>query len=156
MVMKIEIREWSPEYAQDYIDLSIEWLEKYVYVEPADVEILNNPEKIVLNKGGMIFFAAHEGVNVGTVTMIPMEEGVFELAKLAVTEDYKGNHISDMLMEAGIGYAREHHADKVILFTNSTLIPAIHLYHKFGFQDVPLIDNEYESSDMKMELVDFK
>ena len=150
--MEFEIREWSPEYAQDYIDLSVEWLEKYVYVEPADVEILNHPDEVVLNKGGMIFFAAHEGVNVGTVTMIPMEEGVYELAKLGVTEKYKRNHIGELLMEAGIRFAREHHAHKVILFTSSLLTPAIRLYHKFGFRDVPLIDNEYESSDMKMEL----
>ena len=41
----------------------------------------------------------------------------------------------------------------LILFTNSGLLPAIHLYHKYGFADVPLIDNEYEESDMKMELI---
>ncbi len=27
------------------------------------------------------------------------------------------------------------------------------LYHKYGFAEVPLIDNEYEESDMKMELI---
>ena len=150
--MDIEIREWSPEYAQDYIDLSIEWLEKYVYVEPADIEILHNPEKVVLDKGGMIYFAAHNGVNIGTVTMIPMGEGVYELAKLGVTEEYKGNHISDLLMEVALRFAREHHARKIYLFTSTLLVPAIHLYYKYGFKEVPLIDNEYESSDLKMEL----
>ena len=28
-----------------------------------------------------------------------------------------------------------------------------HFNHKYGFAEVPLIDNEYEESDMKMELI---
>lgn len=149
----MEIVRWKEEYAQDFIDLSIEWLEKYVRVEPADEVILYDPHGAILDDGGMIFFANSEGRNVGTVAMIRMEEGVYELAKLAVTEAVKGLHIGDLLMEAAIGFAKDAHAKKIILFTNSKLIPAIHLYHKHGFLDVPLIDNEYEESDMKMELL---
>ena len=149
----IQIIPWEEKYAQDFIDLSIEWLEKYVRVEPADEEILYDPHGSILDDGGMIFFASRDGRNVGTVAMINMGGGQYELAKLAVTESCKGLHISDLLMEAAIGFARERHAKKIILFTNSRLIPAIHLYHKYGFIDVPLIDNEYEESDMKMELL---
>lgn len=149
----MEIVRWKEEYAQDFIDLSIEWLEKYVRVEPADEVILYDPHGAILDDGGMLFFANSEGRNVGTVAMIRMEEGVYELAKLAVTEDCKGQHVGDRLMEAAIDFAKEAHAKKIILFTNSKLIPAIHLYHKHGFEDVPLIDNEYEESDMKMELL---
>ena len=38
--MEIKIVKWEERYAQDFIDLSVEWLEKYVRVEPADEEIL--------------------------------------------------------------------------------------------------------------------
>ncbi len=149
--MDIKIIKWDDRYAQDFIDLSVEWLEKYVRVEPADEEILYHPHESILDGGGMIFFASHEGVNVGTVSMIHMGDGIYELAKLAVTESYKGNHISDLLMATAITFAEEKGAEKIILFTNSKLVPAIHLYRKYGFIDVPLIDNEYEESDMKME-----
>lgn len=149
----IQIIPWKEEYAQDFIDLSVEWLEKYIRVEPADIEILYDPHGSILDDGGMIFFVNRGGVNVGTVAMINMGNDQYELAKLAVTESCKGQHFSELLMDTAIGFARERHAKKIILFTNSKLIPAIHLYHKYGFVDVPLVDNEYEESDMKMELI---
>jgi len=58
----------------------------------------------------------------------------------------------DMLMYRAISFAKEKGADKIILFTNSKLLPAIRLYEKYGFQRIPLIDNEYEEADIKMEL----
>ena len=149
----LTIIPWEEQYAQDFIDLSIEWLVKYVRVEPADEKILYDPHGSILDDGGMIFFANKDGNNVGTVAMIDMGEGVYELAKLAVTESCKGQHISDLLMDAAIDFAKERHAKKIFLFTNSNLIPAIHLYHKYGFVDIPFTDNEYEESDMKMELI---
>lgn len=149
----MEIVKWKEEFAGDFISLSIEWLKKYVRVEPADEEILYHPHEAVLDKGGMIFFAREDETNIGTVSMIKMGEGTYELAKLAVTESFKGRHMGDKLMEAAIGFAKENNAEKIILFTNSNLIPAIHLYYKYGFRDIPLTDNEYEESDMKMELI---
>lgn len=148
----MDIIQWDDKYAEDFISLSVEWLEKYVRVEPADIEILFNPYKTILDDGGMVFFANHEGTNVGTVAMINMGDGKYELAKLAVTESFKGQHISDLLMETALDFARKKKAERIILFTNSRLIPAIHLYRKYGFKEVQLIDNEYEESDMKMEL----
>ena len=53
----VEIIRWDDKYHQDFIDLSVEWLEKYVSVEPADLEILNHPHENVLDDGGEIFFA---------------------------------------------------------------------------------------------------
>ena len=150
--MAIEIVSWKDEYARDFISLSTEWLEKYVRVEPADEAILYHPHDSILDNGGMIFFARNDGINVGTISMINLDNGIYELAKLAVTESCKGQHISDRLMDAAISFAKEKGASRIILFTNSGLLPAIHLYHKYGFVDVPLIDNEYEESDMKMEL----
>lgn len=148
----ITIVEWEDRFAQDFITLSIEWLEKYVRVEAADEEILYHPHESILNDGGMIFFANSEGVNVGTVSMIKLDGNIFELAKLAVIESCKGKHIGNMLMERSISFAKEKGADIIILFTNSKLLPAIRLYEKYGFQRIPLIDNEYEEADIKMEL----
>ena len=149
---KIQIIPWEERFSQDFIELSVEWLVKYVRVEPADEALLYHPHETILDKGGMIFFANDGVKNVGTVTMLKLEDGIYELAKLAVTETCKGRHIGDKLIQAALGFAKENHAKKVILFTNSRLGPAIHLYHKYGFIDVPLVDNEYEESDMKMAL----
>lgn len=147
----VEIIPWDDAYAQNFIDLSIEWLEKYVSVEPADIEIIYHPHESILDDGGMIFFAKYSEEIVGTVGMIKVGD-TFELVKLAVTEKYKGLKIGHLLIERAIQFAKDQQVKKVYLFTNHKLLPAIHLYHKYGFYDVPLIDNEYIESDMKMDL----
>lgn len=149
---QIVIRSWEDAFAEDFIRLSLEWLEKYVCVEPADEEMLVHPHETILDIGGAIYFASSGSVNVGTVSMIPLGEGVYELAKLAVTGDCKGRGIGGILMETALDFAKTHHAKRIILFTNHVLRPAIRLYERFGFREVPLTDAEYESADVKMEL----
>ncbi|MGN0034653.1 MAG: GNAT family N-acetyltransferase [Coriobacteriales bacterium] len=148
----IEIVRWSDSYADDYVNLSVEWLEKYVRVEAADKAILYHPHEAVLDSGGMILFARDGDVNVGTVTLIRKDEHTFELAKLAVTEVYRSRHIGDQLVRAALAFAEEKGAERIVLFTNSRLRPAIHLYEKHGFRHVAMEENEYEESDMKMML----
>ena len=149
--MEIKIVKWEDRFAKAYIDLSIEWLEKYVSVEPGDLEIIEHPYEAVLNNGGMIWFALINNTAVGTVTMIKSNDS-YEVAKLAVTEKYKKLGIGERLMKVAIEFARENSTKKIYLFTNHNLIPAINLYKKCGFVQIPLIDNKYIESDMKMEL----
>lgn len=150
--MDIKIIAWDERYAEDFISLSIEWLEKYVSVEPADKEIIYHPYEAVLSNGGMIFFALDGDKAVGTVAMIPAKDGEIELAKLAVTESYKGQGIGGRLIEQALMYAKENKYSRVLLYTNKKLLPAIHLYKKYGFREVQLLNNKYIESDMKMEL----
>ena len=148
---EIKIVEWADNYHQAFIDLSVEWLERYVSVEPADLEILYHPYESILNDGGEIFFALIDGDIAGTVAMIK-NGSAFELAKLAVTEKHKGKKIGNLLMERCITFAKEKCAEKIILYTNHKLIPAICLYKKYGFCEVDIGNNKYIESDMKMEL----
>lgn len=149
--MKFKIIKWEDRFAKAYIDLSIEWLEKYVSVEPGDLEIIEHPYEAVLNNGGMIWVALLDNTPIGTVTMIKSNDS-YEVAKLAVTEKYKKLGIGKRLMKVAIEFARENSTKKIYLFTNHNLIPAINLYKKCGFVQIPLIDNKYIESDMKMEL----
>ena len=147
------IREWEDAFADDYVRLSLEWLEKYVRVEAADEAVMYHPHESVLNIGGAIWFAAENGVNVGTVSMIPIGEGEYELAKLAVTESCKGRGAGSLLMQTAMAFAERVGARRVMLFTNSRLRPAIHLYEKFGFVHMPLGDSEFDTADVRMEAV---
>lgn len=146
------IEEWNETYRQDFISLSLEWLEKYLSVEPIDLEILNDPEGYILSKGGRIFFARQGDDIVGTVSMIPQSEGIFELAKLAVTEKYQGLRIGHMLMTRCIQFAHEQQAQKIVLFTAETLKAAVKLYQSHGFSAVPLEDKRYVEADLFMVL----
>lgn len=104
---QIKIVEWEDQYSKDFISLSVEWLEKYVYVEPGDLEIINHPHRAVLNNGGNIFFAKHGDRVVGTVAMIRYDVDTFELAKLAVTKDFKGMKIGNQIMERCLLFAKK-------------------------------------------------
>ena len=149
---EVKIIEWEDKYSQDFISLSVEWLEKYVFVEPGDLEIINHPHEAVLNNGGNIFFAKYGDRVIGTVAMIKYDDDTFELAKLAVTEAFKGMKIGNQFMERCLLFAKEKSAKKIILYTNHKLTPAIGLYNKYGFKEVALENNKYLESDIKMVL----
>lgn len=149
---EVKIVEYEEKYHSDLRRLSYEWLEKYVSVEPEDEKILNNPKEVILDKGGFIFFAKYNDELVGTVSLIKVDENTFELAKLAVTEKYQGLKIGKLLMEKCLHVAKQKNAKKVILFTNHILTSAIELYKKFDFKEIPIVNNKYIESDLKMEL----
>ncbi|SCY56126.1 GNAT family N-acetyltransferase [Alkaliphilus peptidifermentans] len=149
---EVKIVEYEEKYHSDFKRLSYEWLEEYVSVEPEDEIILNNPKEVILDNGGFIFFAKFNEEIVGTVSLIRVDEYTFELAKLAVTKKYQGLKIGKKLMEKCLYVAKQKNAQKVILYTSHILTSAIELYKRFDFKEVPLINNKYIESDLKMEL----
>jgi len=151
--MQVKIIDYTPEYASDFARLNFEWLEKYFYIEDYDRQVLTNPKEYILDPGGYIFMATIDGKAVGTVALIYREEGVYELSKMAVTEEYKGLRIGQKLMYACIHFAGEQHFDSLFLDSNRKLTPAITLYHKVGFKEIPVpTDTPYERCNIRMEL----
>lgn len=147
----IEWLTYEEKYKKDLKELSYEWLEKYVSVEPEDIRILENPEEIIIKPGGEIIFARYQGEIVGTVSLIKVDEETFELAKLAVTEKAQGLKIGNQLMDKALEFAKSKGATKVILYTNRILTAAIVVYQKYGFVEIPMLENKYLESDLKME-----
>ena len=151
--LKVNIIAFDEQYAADFTKLNFEWLEKYFYIEDYDREVLTQPQKYILNDGGQIFFALIDGKVVGTVALIKRGVGVFELSKMAVTEDYKGMRIGQKLMYACIDYAGQQGMERLFLDSNRKLVPAITLYHKVGFKEIPVPeDTPYERCNIRMEL----
>ena len=70
---------------------------------------------------------------------------------MAVDEKFQGIKAGEKLALAAIQYCQSKKARAIILYSNTKLIPAITLYRKLGFAEVPL-DGIYERSDIKMEL----
>ena len=149
---RLEIIEYKDKYKEIYKELAMEWLNKYNLYEHEDELILNNPEKLILNKGGYIFLAKLNEKVIGTVSLIPVENGVFELAKLAVTKNYQNNGIAKELIEKAIQTAKKEDAEKLLLYSNSKLEKAYHLYKKYGFKEININKNKYETANLKMEL----
>jgi very-short-patch-repair endonuclease/GNAT superfamily N-acetyltransferase len=148
----VDIIEFRDELAVHFKDLNIAWLQKYFYVEPIDEEMLSNPKKYIIDKSGFIFFAEVNNVIAGTFAFIKFEDDVFELSKMAVDEKFQGQKIGNKMMEFAIDKVQSLGAKKLILFSNTMLGPAIHLYRKYGFVEVPLENSEYKRSNIRMEL----
>lgn len=151
--MKIEIISYKPEYANDFKELNLAWLKKYFWVETHDEEVLGKPQKYILDPGGNIFFIKDEDKIIGTVALMKMEDGVFELTKMAVTPKYQGQQLGQKLMEHTIQYARDQGWKKLIIYSNRKLENAIYIYKKYGFVEIPIEQNNpYARGDIKMQL----
>ncbi|TNE55930.1 MAG: GNAT family N-acetyltransferase [Bacteroidetes bacterium] len=150
---KIRIVPFEEQYTKEFTQLNFEWLEKYFYIEEYDREVLTKPQEYILNPGGFIFMALYGDQVVGTVALIKRGDGDYELSKMAVTEQYKGLRIGQKLMYYCINFAGEMGFERVFLDSNRSLTPAIQLYHKVGFKEIPVPeDSPYERCNIRMEL----
>lgn len=152
MMNNIEIIEYSEQYTEAFAALNKAWLQKYFTVEPIDEKIFADPATYIIDNGGYIFFVKLNDVVAGTFALMKVEDGVFELSKMAVDERFQGRKIGNKMLAFGLEKAKELQAQKVILYSNTALQPAIHLYKKFGFVEVPLGNVDYERADIKMEI----
>ncbi|MEO8713306.1 MAG: GNAT family N-acetyltransferase [Parafilimonas sp.] len=146
------IIDYEDQYLKDFQRLNLEWLEKFNLVESHDLEILNHPQENVINRGGFIFLLKEEDAVIGTAGIFKINEAEYELIKMAVAPEHRGKKFGDILLKKCISKAKEMHAVKLILFSNSNLQTAIRLYERFGFKHVEVIDAPFETADIKMEL----
>ena len=148
---QITIINFEEYLSSHFKDLNVAWLEKYFYVESIDIALLANPKKNIIEKGGHIFFAKVNDCIAGTVALLKTNDSEFELGKMAVDEKYQGKKIGHRLIEYCLQKSKEYGAKKIILYSNTILEPAIHLYEKFGFRQTPINHSEYKRSNIKME-----
>jgi ribosomal protein S18 acetylase RimI-like enzyme len=148
----IEILPYNPEHQPWFEKLNRQWIEKYFWMEPLDFEILQNPNEHIINKGGFIFMALYGEQVAGTVALKLVSQGVYELTKMAVDEKFQGKKIGRALADAAIWTAKQNRAEKIVLYSNTSLRPAISLYEKAGFTEVP-VDGPYRRTNIKMELM---
>ena len=147
----LEIVQYQSTHQPWFEKLNREWIEHYFWIEPIDVEVLQHPDKTIIDKGGAILMATIDGEIAGTVALKFVEPGVYEFTKMAVDENYRGKKVGKALGEAAVEKAKTLGAHKIILYSNTILIPAIELYRKLGFVEVP-VDGPYKRSNIKMEL----
>ncbi len=151
--MDLEIIPFDPAYAEDFKQLNLAWLNKYFWVEPHDEEVLGKPEKYILEPGGTIFFVMEREKVIGTVALMKMEDGIFELTKMAVIPEAQGKKIGQKLMEHTLRYAKDKGWKTLIIYSNRKLENAIYIYLKYGFKEIPIEENNpYARGDIKMKL----
>ena len=148
---KIEIIPYSDDLKEAIKVLNYEWLEKYFRVEQSDIQSLSNPKEEIIDKGGFIFYAKLNDEIVGTASLLKKTEDVFELGKMAVSEKAQGHKIGTLLLEHCLQFARQKQIRTLILYSNTKLKSALHLYRKYGFSEIKLDEGLYERANIKME-----
>ncbi|MEN2416092.1 GNAT family N-acetyltransferase [Flavobacterium mesophilum] len=148
---QVEIIPFSQDLKEHIKTLNIAWLEKYFRVEDKDKITLSNPQEEIIDKGGMIFYAKYNDEIIGTASLLKVDDSTFELSKMAVSDKAQGLGIGNKLLEHCIKIAEEKDIKTLFLYSNTKLLPAIHLYRKFGFVEIPLESGIYERADIKME-----
>ncbi|PWB25458.1 GNAT family N-acetyltransferase [Flavobacterium sp. HTF] len=149
----VEIIPFSSDLKEHIKTLNKEWLQKYFKVEEKDELTLSNPQEEIIDKGGMIFYARYDNEIIGTFSLIKVDEDTFELAKMAVSDKAQGLGIGNKMLVFCLNLAEKNNIKKILLYSNKKLLPALHLYEKFGFVEVPLDAGLYERADIKMEKI---
>ena len=134
-ILNMEIIENSREYLDDFVRLNEEWISNYFELEQVDHDLARNPGKII-DEGGYIFIAISNGLAVGTCALFNDGNGVYELARMAVSPSSQNIGFGKSLIEVCLSKLSEICAKKVYLVSNTKLEAAITLYRSSGFETV--------------------
>jgi GNAT superfamily N-acetyltransferase len=151
--MAVFVRAFEPGDEVAFRDINLEWIERYFAVEAKDREVLGDPQTYILDPGGAILIAMDGDAPVGVVSLMLMESGTVELAKMGVRPQAQGKGAGRMLMTAAVETARAMGMKRVYIETNSVLGPALKLYRDAGFK--PLKEpkpSPYARADVQLEL----
>src|SRR4026209_1034527 len=105
--------------------LNRDWIETYFTLEPADRELLGDPQRNILDPGGQVFFILDQGEGQGTCAVVRHNAVQCEIAKMAVARAARGRGYGDLLMECSLAFAREIGSRRVVIVSNTVLAPAI-------------------------------
>jgi putative acetyltransferase len=149
----VRIDAFRAEHAAAFETLNRAWLVDHGLYEAPDEAQLSNPWGTIIEPGGQIFVALRGDEVLGTCAVIPHETGIFELAKLAVAPQVRGQGLGRALVEACLCLARRRGISRMVLVSSSRLGAALTLYESVGFRRRPLPpDVPYATADVYMEI----
>lgn len=150
----VEIVDYQPDHLLTFKRLNIMWINTHWSLEPHDLEVLGDPEGSILSKGGFILVALVDGRPLGVIAMCRTDNGDydFELAKLAVDPEARGQGLGEKLCRTALDRAARLGAKRIFLESNTLLRPAISLYRKLGFTELTEYSPAYRRGDIQMEL----
>lgn len=111
----MKIVENKKEYLKDFIQLNEEWIQKYFEIEQIDIELAENPYKII-EEGGYIFSIIENKNVIGVCALINNTNGVYEVVRMAVSNQYQGKGYGSILIEACLKNSKISMLKKFILY----------------------------------------
>jgi len=148
----MKIHENNIEHLSDFIRLNEEWITKHFSIEEEDRKLATNPSKVIKNSG-YIFSIVLENKVVGVCALFNEGDGVYELARMAVSPLFQGKGLGKELINSCILKAKLINAKKIYLISNTKLKAAIGLYKKSGFVTIQTGQHPvYSRANITMEL----
>jgi DNA-binding MarR family transcriptional regulator/GNAT superfamily N-acetyltransferase len=146
------VKPFHAKWREHFYRINAEWLERHWTIEDIDHRVLSQPEKLVLEPGGAIFFALVDGEVIGTCALLQESPGVFELTKMGVETGWRGIGAGRALIQAIIQEFHKRRGKTLFLESNKRLGPALKLYESAGFvhQPAPRPGSHYQRSDVYM------
>lgn len=158
MSIVIDVRTNVMAFAEEFKRLNEEWITNNFWLEDSDIQVLSDPQKYILNKGGNVFIALNNNKPVGTCALIVRDGLTCELVKMVVDPQLHGQGIGFKLGQAFIDKARERGFSRIVLEGNTKMVASLVLYRKLGFQEIPMEFDVHNSAIHKrcnifMELI---
>ena len=132
MSTKIHLCINDGRHLAEFIRLNEQWISEYFELEQIDRELAANPCRIV-DAGGYIFSIVMGTDVIGVCALFRDSAECYQLARMAVSREHRGNGYGDILLTAALQKATEMGARRIYLYSNTKLTPAISLYRKHGF-----------------------
>ena len=152
----LTFRAFQPGDEAAFRVLNEAWIKPLFGMEPKDYEVLSDPGQYILRQGGHIFLGLDDDVPVACCALIPHGPDCFELSKMAVHEDRRGEGLGRRLIEHAVSQARVLGAARLYLESNTKLANAVHLYESAGFAHLPadrVEKSPYARSNVHMEML---
>lgn len=143
--------EYDAKYKDDFIQFNRDWIiDNFGFLEKEDIETFERIDEELAN-GAMIYFAVENGVALATCMTKPMGNDTWEICKLASNKHQAHTGCGSAVFGASVQWAISHGAKKLFILSNSKLKAALHIYEKYGFQEIKLDDYEYVRGDIAFE-----
>ena len=138
-------------YLKNFIHLNEEWIQKHFEIEQIDKDLAKNPY-LIIEQGGYIFSIIDNENVIGVCALIHKDNGIYELARMAISNKYQGKGYGSLLLETCLKKLKNINAKKVYLVSNTKLVTAINLYKKYGFTTTNIGQHPvYKRANIEME-----
>lgn len=149
----MKVIEYDPAYKDSFIRFNTDWIiDNFGCLEKEDIETFDKIDE-ELAEGAMIYFAVEGDAPLATCMAKPMEDGTWEICKLGSDKHRDHAGCGSRVFGAAVQWAIDHGAKRLFILSNSKLKPAIHIYEKFGFREIKLVDYGYTRGDIAFERI---
>lgn len=153
--MTVSILPFTPKRAPLFDSLNRRWIEELFTLEQKDIDVLTQPQRYIIDKGGEIWFGAIDDQIVGACALISESEGIMEFSKLGVDPSARGKGVARALLQHCKARATVRGAHILRIYTNTKLAAANALYVSEGFEVAEMTADQrryYQRVDIMYDL----